>query len=101
MIDHFPSNWDWWVVNFCSFVIMAVLSEYLCIRSEMKVIKLDHSVHLDDDDVDTDSDLEEGTENQSLLMHQINKLNQNDNEQNTKVHAQLQSDDQSFDVRIV
>merc|ERR1712244_131020 len=61
---HFPSNWDWWVVNFCSFLIMAVLSEYLCIRKEMKVIKLDHSLH---DDIDTDSELDEDSENKSLL----------------------------------
>mmetsp|Transcript_5830 Transcript_5830/g.9727 ORF Transcript_5830/g.9727 Transcript_5830/m.9727 type:complete len:212 (-) Transcript_5830:14-649(-) len=73
---HFPWNWDWWIVNFCSFLIMAVLSEYLCIRKEMKVIRLDHGIHVDDMSSSDDSDLDgEAADNKPLLLHQINKLN--------------------------
>merc|ERR1712129_550934 len=68
LIVQFPSNWDWWVVNFCSFIIMAVLSEYLCIRSEMQVIKLVHNIVMDGD-TDTDTDSEDDAEKKSLLTH--------------------------------
>ena len=88
---HFPSNWDWWVVNFCSFLIMAVLSEYLCIRKEMNPIRLDHTLHLDDlsDDSDTDND------DKPLLKSKGDP----DRDHNSK--SRIQHDDQSFEVKIV
>ena len=110
---HFPSNWDWWIVNFCSFLIMAVLSEYLCIRKEMKVIKLDHNINLDDlsSDDDNNSDLlDDPDDDKPLLLHQINKLNGNtrkdrkcsdDYKENGKSKVHIQNDDTMFDVKIV
>ena len=111
---HFPSNWDWWIVNFCSFLIMAVLSEYLCIRKEMRVIKLDHNINIDDLSSDEDlngSDLD-NDDDKPLLLHQINKLNgsnvnnkkdrksdEYDGNGNSKVH--IQNDDQMYEVKIV
>ena len=80
---------------------MAVLSEYLCIRKEMRVIRLDHTLH----DLDeSDSDFEEHSDHKPLLLHQINKSNSNgDSERaqpfNPKVH--IQTDDQSYEVKIV
>eukprot|EP01084_Bolivina_argentea_P015034 28121_1 len=92
---HFPSNWDWWVVNFCSFLIMAVLSEYLCIRKEMKVIKLDHSLHIGDISDDSDSD-DINNDNKPLLSHQ-----NNDERDNIIPPIHIQNDDQTYDVKIV
>ena len=115
MNEHFPKNWDWWIVNFCSFLIMAVLSEYLCIRKEMKVIKLDHSIDIGDlssDDSDLDNDDLINTDNKPLLLHQINKLNATNNNNGTNrknsddiyddnhtIH--IQNDDQAYEVKIV
>lgn len=81
---------------------MAVLSEYLCIRKEMKVIKLDHSLHIDD--LSDDSDFEEHSDNKPLLKHQINKLNVSGDpsERDTFSHkVRVQTDDQSYQVKIV
>ena len=38
--DGFPSNWEWWLVNTLSLIIMVVLSEFLCMRRELKVIQV-------------------------------------------------------------
>eukprot|EP01084_Bolivina_argentea_P174617 302457_1 len=92
-LNHFPSNWDWWVVNFCSFLIMAVLSEYLCIRKEMKVIKLDHTVHTDD--MSDESDLDENMDSAPLLQ------NTDDRDQTNATQKHVQNDDQVYEVRIV
>lgn len=113
MNDHFPSNWDWWIVNFCSFLIMAVLSEYLCIRKEMKVIKLDHNINLDDLSSSDDDLLNDDNDNKPLLLHQINKLNgtgstrnkdrknSDDYNDNGKSKVHIQNDDTIYDVKII
>ena len=112
MNEHFPSNWDWWIVNFCSFLIMAVLSEYLCIRKEMKVIKLDHNINLDDLSSDDNDDLDDDADDKPLLLHQINKLNGNgamrkdrklsdDYHDNGQSMIHIQNDDQMYEVKIV
>ncbi|KAK3239113.1 hypothetical protein CYMTET_50933 [Cymbomonas tetramitiformis] len=36
----FPSNVEWYVLNFLSLVIMAVLGEWLCMRRELREIPL-------------------------------------------------------------
>ncbi len=67
---------------------MAVLSEYLCIRKEMKVIKLDHTIH-DIEDLSDDSDFEMQSDNKPLLPHQSN------------ADGEGEHDDQSYEVKIV
>ena len=36
MYDGFPGSWEWWVINFVSVVVMALLGEFLCMRREMQ-----------------------------------------------------------------
>mmetsp|Transcript_4969 Transcript_4969/g.5752 ORF Transcript_4969/g.5752 Transcript_4969/m.5752 type:complete len:159 (+) Transcript_4969:347-823(+) len=38
--DGFPSTWEWWLLNLASLVIMAVLGEYLCMRRELREIRI-------------------------------------------------------------
>lgn len=40
LYDGFPDNWEWWMVNFVSLVVMALLGEYLCMKREMQDIPL-------------------------------------------------------------
>jgi hypothetical protein len=35
-----PSSWEWWAVNLMSLVLMALLSEFLCMRRELQDIPL-------------------------------------------------------------
>lgn len=38
MYDGFPGSWEWWVVNFVSVVVMALLGEFLCMRRELQAL---------------------------------------------------------------
>mmetsp|Transcript_4648 Transcript_4648/g.8233 ORF Transcript_4648/g.8233 Transcript_4648/m.8233 type:complete len:145 (-) Transcript_4648:1168-1602(-) len=40
MYEGFPSNWEWWMLNFASLVVMAVVGEYLCMRRELREIRI-------------------------------------------------------------
>lgn len=40
LYDSFPSSWEWWIVNVLSLIIMAVLGEYLCMRRELREIRI-------------------------------------------------------------
>mmetsp|Transcript_5519 Transcript_5519/g.6980 ORF Transcript_5519/g.6980 Transcript_5519/m.6980 type:complete len:160 (+) Transcript_5519:253-732(+) len=40
LYDSFPSTWEWWIVNALSLIIMAVLGEYLCMRRELREIRI-------------------------------------------------------------
>lgn len=35
-----PSSWEWWAINLMSLVLMALLSEFLCMRRELQDIPL-------------------------------------------------------------
>lgn len=37
----FPMSWEWWLVTFLVFVLQCLLSEYLCMRREMRAISID------------------------------------------------------------
>ncbi len=38
--EAFPGNWEWWILQLASLIIMAVVGEYLCMRRELREIKL-------------------------------------------------------------
>jgi len=38
--SHFPTSMSWWLSNVISIIIMTVLGEFLCMRTEMKAIPL-------------------------------------------------------------
>ena len=42
----FPHSWAWWLTNLVSVAIMAVLGEYLCMRSELAAIPVSGSASL-------------------------------------------------------
>merc|ERR1719244_1011378 len=50
LIEHFPWNLSWWVIQTASFVLMAGLSEYVFNRKPIHnaYIQLDHTLNLDD-----------------------------------------------------
>ncbi len=38
--EAFPGNWEWWILQLASLIIMAVVGEYLCMRRELREIRL-------------------------------------------------------------
>ena len=38
LVSGFPSTWSWWMLNVGCITLTAVLSEYLCLRYELKAI---------------------------------------------------------------
>ena len=42
----FPHSWAWWLTNLIGLAIMAMLGEYLCMRSELAAIPLSGSTSM-------------------------------------------------------
>ena len=40
LYDGWPEGWEWWVVMITNVIVMSLLGEYLCMRSEMREIPL-------------------------------------------------------------
>lgn len=40
MYEGFPSTWEWWITNSISLTVMAVIGEYLCMRRELREIRI-------------------------------------------------------------
>merc|ERR1712079_649175 len=50
LIEHFPWNPSWWLIQAVSFLLMAGLTEFVFNKKQERnvYIQLDHSLHLDD-----------------------------------------------------
>lgn len=42
----FPNEWEWWLLNIVCMILMAAVGEYLCMRLELKEIKVSDFLNL-------------------------------------------------------
>ncbi|XP_002164093.2 protein SYS1 homolog [Hydra vulgaris] len=42
-VSSFPTAWTWWVMNVACIVLTSLLSEYMCMRYEMKAIPINNN----------------------------------------------------------